>query len=200
MTDCVFCDPEKIKPRMIASMDGLNIVATLGQITDGGYLLLIPSNHVSCLGDMSIEQISVVDRISKLISSILKKEYQSGLTIFEHGIVGQTIKHAHLHFYPKYVNLSFKIRSDFPGTEIQYISSLVELQHLYRKRQKPYFLWSGAAGLTVCWNPPAPQQYLRTISAELLKVPERADWKTMDPELDKGLINETMKRIAPYFI
>ena len=200
MTDCVFCDVEKTKPRTIASLDGVNIVATLGQITEGGYILLIPTNHVSCLGAMSVKQISLVDRISEQIKSILNKEYESaGLTIFEHGIVGQTIKHAHLHFFPKFVLLTNKIRSDFPSSEIHFVANLVDLQRLYQKRQEPYLLWSGAAGYNVCWNPPAPPQYLRTISAEKLNVPERADWKKMDSELDKFLIDGTIKKIAPHF-
>jgi len=199
MTDCVFCDPEKIKPRTIVSLDGVNIVATLGQITEGGYVLLIPTNHVPCLGAMSVEQTSLVDRISKQIAKILKQEYKSGLTIFEHGIVGQTIKHAHLHFLPRFVCLTDRIRSDFPKTEIHFVKNLIDLHYLYQKRQEPYLLWTGPAGFMICWNPPAPPQYLRTISAELLSVPERADWKKMDPELDKGLIDETIRMLAPHF-
>ncbi len=199
MTDCVFCDPEKIKPRTIASFDGVNIVATLGQITEGGYVLLIPTDHVPCLGAMNKKQISIVDNISRQIDHVLRKEYNSGVTIFEHGIVGQTIKHAHLHLFPEFVYLTDKIRSDFPKSEIQFVKNLVDLQFQYQKRQEPYLFWSTTLGkFRVIWNPPAPAQYLRIVSADLLGVPERADWKKMDPELDKTLIDETMKRLSPY--
>jgi diadenosine tetraphosphate (Ap4A) HIT family hydrolase len=200
MTDCVFCDPEKIKPRTIASLDVVNIVATLGQITEGGYVLLIPTNHVPCLGAMDKEQIKIIDQVADQTVQAIKSEYRSSVMIFEHGIVGQTIKHAHLHFLPAEIDLSNRIQSDFPESEIQTVKSLTELQRTYQARQEPYLLWSTPSGqFSTCWNPPAQPQYLRIISAEILNVPERADWKKMDPELDKALIDETIKKLAPYF-
>jgi diadenosine tetraphosphate (Ap4A) HIT family hydrolase len=200
MTDCVFCDPEKFKTRTIASIDGVNIVATLGQITEGGYVLLIPTDHVPCLGAMNNDQIGTIKRIASRIIQAIKQEYQKPVTIFEHGIVGQTIKHAHLHFLPANIDLSHRIQSDFPESEIQTIKGFDELQQMYRTRQEPYLLWSTPSGqFSVCWSPPAQPQYLRIISAETLHVPERADWKKMDPELDKELINETICLLAPCF-
>jgi diadenosine tetraphosphate (Ap4A) HIT family hydrolase len=200
MTDCVFCDPEKTKPRTIASLDGVNIVATLGQITEGGYVLLIPTDHVPCLGAMDKDQIKTISRITTQIVQCLKQEYQKPVTIFEHGIVGQTIKHAHLHFLPADIDLSDRILKDFPDSEIQTDHDLVSLQLLYQTRQEPYLLWSVPSGnFSVCWNPPAPPQYLRIISAEMLGVPERADWKKMDPDLDKKLAEETVRTLAPCF-
>lgn len=200
MTDCVFCDPEKTKTRTIASLDGVNIVPTLGQITEGGYVLLIPDKHVPCLGAMEDEEISIVDWIAYRLIRVLETTYKSSVTVFEHGIVGQTIKHAHLHFLPAQLDLGRRIRSDFPESEIQEIEFLSDLQQLYQKRQEPYLLWSVRPGnYSVCWNPPAPPQYLRTVSAELLNVPERADWKKMDPELDKKLIDETIRMVVPLF-
>ena len=52
----------------------------------------------------------------------------------------------------------------------------------------------------VCWNPPAPPQYLRLIVAELLGHPERGNWRNMDPELDKQLGQETVDRLKLYFV
>jgi diadenosine tetraphosphate (Ap4A) HIT family hydrolase len=200
MTDCVFCDPDKIKSRTIASFGGVNIVATLGQITEGGYVLLIPTDHVACLGSMREDQIKVFGRIANQISRIVKREYQSPVIVFKHGIVGQTIKHAHLHFLPANIDLGRRVRLDFPKSEIQFLDDLVELQSLFQKRQEPYLLWSTPSDqLMVCWNPPAQPQYLRIISAEMLGVPERADWKKMDPELDKKLVDETISRLSPRF-
>ena len=200
MTDCVFCDPDKIKSRTIVSLDGVNIVATLGQITIGGYVLLIPTDHVPCIGAMDKEQIKIIDRVADLIVQAIKSEYKSPVLIFEHGIVGQTIKHAHLHFLPTDIDSSHRIQSDFPKSEKQIIEDLASLQLLYQTRQEPYLLWSTSSGkFSVCWNPPAQPQYLRIISAEMLNVPERADWKKMDPELDKTLIDETIRKLAPHF-
>jgi diadenosine tetraphosphate (Ap4A) HIT family hydrolase len=198
MTDCVFCDPEKIKSRTIASFDGVNIVATLGQITEGGYVLLIPTDHVPCIGAMDKDRAKNINRITGQIVKCLKQEYQSTVLIFEHGIIGQTIKHAHLHFLPADIDLSYQIQLDFPESEKQIVEDLTNLQLLYQTRQEPYLLWSNPSGqFSVCWNPPAQPQYLRIIAAVMLNVPERADWKKMDPELDKMLIDETIEKLAP---
>ena len=199
MTDCVFCDPKKIKDRTIASLDGVNMVASLGQITEG-YVLLIPTNHVPCLGALAIFQIMTVANITNRLVACLKQKYQKTVTIFEHGIVGQTIKHAHLHLFPADIDLTNRIQSDFPNSETQVIKDLVSLQKQYRNRQEPYLLCSiPSGGFLICWNPPAEPQYLRIISAEMLNVPERADWKQMDPEIDKALIQKTMKALSPSF-
>ena len=122
------------------------------------------------------------------------------VTIFEHGIVGQTVKHAHLHLLPMLVNLTQKIRDAFPGSEFEELQYATHLQELYSKRQEPYLFWIVPNSKSmVCWNPPAPPQYLRLIIAELLGYPERGNWRNMDPELDKQLWQETVDRLKPYF-
>lgn len=201
MSDCIFCDPSKLKPRTISNFPGVSVVATLGQITEGGYILLIPTTHSPCLGSLDKDQAIYFDRVVKRTLELLKLEYQSPITVFEHGIVGQTIKHSHLHLFPAELDLTERIITDFPTSQIQIVNNFAELQVLYQARQEPYLLWSTLYGkYLVCWNPPAPAQYLRTISAELLGVPERGNWKNMDPEMDKALIEETMERLVPHFI
>lgn len=200
MTDCIFCDAGKLKPRTITTFPDVRVVATLGQITEGGYLLLIPTTHSSCLGDLNKGQITSFDRITQKSIELLKLEYPGPVTIFEHGIVGQTIKHAHLHLLPAGLDLTEKVVSDFPNSKIEIINDLTQLQALYQIRQEPYLLWSTFYDkYLVCWNPPAPAQYLRTITADLLGVPERANWKNMDPEKDKALLDETLERLKPLF-
>lgn len=46
--NCVFCDKAKLGDRLISENDGWYVAATLGQITDGGYVLIIPKEHISC--------------------------------------------------------------------------------------------------------------------------------------------------------
>jgi len=44
--NCPFCDKKQFEERLIAEVDGFYLIATLGQITDGGYVLLVPKEHV----------------------------------------------------------------------------------------------------------------------------------------------------------
>ena len=45
---CIFCDRTKISDRIIAENSDWYVVATLGQII-GGYALVIPKAHISCI-------------------------------------------------------------------------------------------------------------------------------------------------------
>lgn len=200
MTNCIFCDFSKIKDRTVATIEEINLVVTLGQITNGGYLLLIPTKHIACLGSLNKIQVSSLESVLQKTSSLLQTEYQKRVTIFEHGIVGQTINHAHLHILPDSFNLTPKIRSDFPDCEIQLINNFQELRKLYKKRKEPYLFWSTSLSeYLVCWNPPAPPEYLRLKAAELLDVPERGSWRKMDSVLDKSLAEDTLRRLIPAF-
>ncbi|MDO8664318.1 MAG: HIT family protein [Candidatus Liptonbacteria bacterium] len=204
--DCVFCDRTQFEERLIAETDEHHIIATLGQI-ERGYVLIAPKEHVSCMGALTPEQTSPMLKITAKTCRALSLEYQHStsttlypVTIFEHGIVGQTIKHAHLHILPIVIDFTPKIRADFPIAEIEEVQYGGHLSKLYAKLPQPYLFWSVPRGKPmVCWNPPAPSQYLRIIAAELLGRPERANWRAMDSELDKQLWSGTVTRLKPYF-
>lgn len=211
MGNCVFCDHSKVRERLITENRDWYVVATLGQITDGGYVLVIPKKHIPCMGVLSSHFVdSQTDSMLKLtfkVNRAVVLEYQKSsstspwpITLFEHGIIGQTIKHAHLHVLPAVTDLTSRILADFPGTEIDEVQYASHLQVLYKKRREPYLFWTKPqGGAMVCWNPPAPPQYLRLIVAELLGRPERGNWRNMDPKLDKRLCDETVTRLRPYF-
>ncbi|MBI2037115.1 MAG: HIT domain-containing protein [Candidatus Liptonbacteria bacterium] len=203
---CVFCDKKNFGERLIAETPSLYYVATLGQIT-GGYTLVIPKRHVSCLGAMTEEEVAEVKHAVEVAGDAIDMEYGMEPVVFEHGIVGQTVQHAHLHLVPANVRIEDRIHADFPGAKIDFISSLEVLRRCYAAEGKKYLLWS-MPGIPKCyfpdglfqatWDPPAPPQYLRIVAAELTGKPERANWRNMDPELDKKLWSETVTRLAPH--
>lgn len=203
---CVFCDQSKIK-NIFAENEDFYLVATPGQITDGGYVLLIPREHTSCMGALAPERATALLGLEIEIYKALSLEYcrfssnPYPITVFEHGIVGQTIEHAHLHLLPAVIDLTPRIRTDFSVAEIDELQRTANLRKLYCKYPEPYLFWTTPGGKSmVCWNPPAPPQYLRTVAAELLGRPERGNWRNMDPELDKRLCAETVTRLKPYFL
>ena len=195
---CVFCDRRNLEERIIGETDHLYFVATLGQITDGGYTLIIPKKHSRCVAEMDWVETSL-SYFSNRVCEAIRAEYKSPVTIFEHGVVGQTIQHAHLHFVPAELNLTKRVRTDFPNSEMDIVPTIYNLTIEYPKRFLPYLLWQDRDGMAkICWNPPAPAQYFRTIVAELLGRPERANWRNMDPELDKQLWSQTVTRLQRY--
>ncbi len=201
---CTFCDRRMFEERLIAEDENFYFIATLGQITEGGYVLVVPKQHIECFGDVpqnKLRQVSVaVDRASLAIDL----EYRSQHLIFEHGKIGQSIGHAHFHVLPiaKNLNIREQVRKDFPLAEIDQLQSSANFFARLSESdcKEPYLFWQEADGSScVCWNPKAPSQYLRAVVASALGRPERADWRKMDPELDRRLWSGTVQKLKPYF-
>ncbi len=206
--NCIFCDRSQFEERLVHEYADFYVIATLGQITDGGYVLLVPKKHISCMGALDTGQTLDALAITKQTCRALTHEYKLKqvrdtlwpITLFEHGVVGQTVQHAHLHFIPATIDITGRIRNDFPVAEIDELEFAGELWHSYKERPEPYLYWTRPDGKAmVCWNPPAPKQYLRSITAELLGRSERANWRMMDPKLDRELWSETVQRLKPCF-
>lgn len=197
--NCAFCDRSKFEERIIAEDDHFYLIATLGQISDGGYVLIVPKRHVPCLGALEAEEVKLLEFFLARIQPALSAEYGHDWTVFEHGIVGQTVKHAHLHFVPACACLTKKIGADFPDSPIVYIEDYEVLRKLYSRNPEPYLLWQDMGGmLRICWNPPARPQYLRILVADALGRPERANWRDMYPVLDRELYSATVARLKPH--
>ncbi len=200
--DCIFCDRAEFEDRIIYEDERHYLIATVGQILrTGGYVLLIPKVHTPCLGAMGDQDILFLSRLQDKIVSAITNEYGMSPIIFEHGIVGQSIKHAHIHIAAAYVPMTKRIKSNFRHCKIQSDQSLTTMAASYRKLKKPYLMWQdfGEVMPNVCWDPPAPPQYLRIVVAEALGTPERANWKNVDEIQDKESRDATVQRLKPYF-
>ena len=219
--NCEFCDREQIKDRIIYENKNFYVIASLGQISDGGHTLIIPKQHVPCLGAITdYLELDDLENLVNITMNVVHTEFctkRNGsshyieifpLVVFEHGIVGQTIQHAHLHIVPciDFDDLTVRIAREFPNKiETLPMACFYGLSIRYEKNPNPYLFWKyGYWPLylerpRVCWNPPAPSQYFRKVIAEALGRPERADWQNMDPVLDKKLREETIRKLKPCF-
>ena len=201
---CFFCDRSQFEERIIYENDKFYIIATLGQITDGGHVLLILKRHVSCIGAMEAFEVQETSWWINKICWAITSEYKAHTILFEHGIRGQAVQHTHLHFLPNpdttRLCLTNKIREDFPGLKVQACQLLYNLRDRHSINKTPYILWKDVfLCWQIYWNPPVPPAYLRLITAEMLGVPERGDWRKIDPDLDKKLWSETVMRLRPHF-
>jgi diadenosine tetraphosphate (Ap4A) HIT family hydrolase len=64
-----------------------------------GHLLLIPKKHCSCYLTMDLSLRQECSLLKNQIVRFLSQVYTAPV-IFEHGEVGQTVEHMHLHFLP----------------------------------------------------------------------------------------------------
>lgn len=64
-----------------------------------GHLLIIPKKHFRCFQEMDQSLIEEFQILKKRMISFLKTTYTQPV-IFEHGIIGQTVLHMHVHLLP----------------------------------------------------------------------------------------------------
>jgi diadenosine tetraphosphate (Ap4A) HIT family hydrolase len=74
-----------------------------------GHLLLIPKKHFDCYLNLDKNLIDEFNLFKNKVIEFLKKYYQKPV-IFEHGIAGQTVFHAHLHFLPTKILITKQIK------------------------------------------------------------------------------------------
>jgi len=135
------------------------------------------------------------------LSAIIRAEYGCVPLIFEHGIVGKTINHAHIHLTSATHSPTDRIKRDFPNAKIDSAEGWDEPADTYLTSPEPCLLWqkSGSMTLSVYFNPLAPAQCWRIILADIIGRPERVNWQNMDPKLDKQIWMETISRLELYF-
>ncbi len=95
--NCAFCEPKNREP--IAENREFFVKATYGMMGREGYVLLVPKSHVNCYGAMSERKHKRFEKARDGLVEAARKNYGEPI-IFEHGITGQTIGHAHLHILP----------------------------------------------------------------------------------------------------
>lgn len=199
-TVCPFCNKPNFADRIIYEDEHHYVIASVGQMLDtGGYVLVFPKTCVRCVAAMGDQDIFFLSRMEDKIIAAMTKAYGETPTRFEHGIVGQSVKHAHVHFIPKHISMTQRIKADFRQNKPKEIGDMAMIAHYYRKKRVPYLTWTDNSKLMVCWNPPAPRQYLRIVGADELGVPERADWTKADKEIDHQLRQLTVQTLKPYF-
>lgn len=64
-----------------------------------GHILIIPRSHVPCIGSLPDDMVTSFHYLYDLVSDFLRSQY-GPVVVFEHGIHGQTVFHAHVHFLP----------------------------------------------------------------------------------------------------
>lgn len=138
-----------------------------------GHILIIPKQHLSCVGEYPDYLFKEFIKLNKKVSQFLKKEYGS-VSSFEHGIFGQTVFHSHIHYLP------FKGKSVdiVPENKLSQISDLSELKILFKKDKGYLFFSLENKLMSVDTNLTAPR-FFRDRFAIALGREERADWKSM---------------------
>lgn len=137
-----------------------------------GHILIIPKEHISTMGNLPKESFEkYIDLYSKVKSFV--NEYYGDVGIFEHGIAGQTVFHAHTHFLP-FNHDTPKIITD--NEALWKITNLYDMKKEFEERQK-YLFFENKNQMWLVDTKLGFPRFFRDIFAGLLNAKERANWK-----------------------
>jgi diadenosine tetraphosphate (Ap4A) HIT family hydrolase len=143
-----------------------------------GHILIIPKRHISCVGNCPEYLFEEFLRLNEKVSDFLEKEYGS-VSSFEHGILGQTVFHSHIHYLP----FTGKAIDIVPENKLKGIKTLFELKDLL-KIDGGYLFFSLGDILFVVDKDISAPRFFRDRFAIALNRPERGNWKKMHANLD----------------
>jgi diadenosine tetraphosphate (Ap4A) HIT family hydrolase len=178
--------------RIIEETNNFRVIATLGQIVEG-YVIITPREHYPCMGAMPEELINEFSELKEEFDKRITRKYSKPIH-WEHGIIGQTIFHAHSHLipFPEGKDLFARFRKDFP--EYKELSSMLELKNVW-KEKGVYVYYEDKDSKKHAFFTGIFPMYARYLSAEELGAPEKGNWRNIPKDEDMRLIRNTIKNL-----
>lgn len=144
-----------------------------------GHILIIPKKHISCMGNLDNKSFEHYKNLYKKVKSFMKNTY-GPVGVFEHGIVGQTVFHAHTHLLPFNHKTSEIIENQ---NNLKQINSLNDIQKEFEINKKYLFLENNDKIYLVDTSLAFPR-FFRDIYSEILGAKERANWKESENNIE----------------
>lgn len=150
-----------------------------------GHILIIPKRHVSCIGEYTHEEFEEFLVLYRECFEFIRSQYGS-IASFEHGKVGQTVFHSHVHLLP----FSQSIHDIVPEGErrLVKIHDISDIVTMYKREHEYLFVSIGNEKWFVDTKLGTPG-FFRERFAQALHNAERGNWKFMHK-------NHTLMRAA----
>ena len=122
---CVFCHPE-LTPGGLTETASLRLVPDLYPVAPG-HLLVTTRRHLPCYGAAAPEVFDEVEALAGRARRFIREVYGIDPVIWENGVAGQTVFHAHLHLIPVHLEgLIDTLAADPDSIEIDGWAAVVE--------------------------------------------------------------------------
>lgn len=185
---CPHCEPDSFALKHpLLEAENFRIVCDVHPLSEG-HILIIPREHISCVGAFSQELFKEFERLYKKVWSFLDKTYGNPAA-FEHGVIGQTVFHSHVHILP----FGGAIGEIIPESGVlKPLKSLSVLRNIFKKDGQYLFL----ALERKMWRvDPAigTPRFFRERFAKTLGVSERSGWRRM--RKNSRLLRESEREI-----
>jgi len=170
--DCPHCDPASsfALSKVLEETKNFYIVCDVHPLIEG-HILIIPKKHISCIGEFPEKLFQQFVRLSDKVTKFLLDNYGQ-VSSFEHGKIGQTVFHAHMHLLP----YGGRPENIIPENKFRAIQKLSDLRTVF-VQNKEYLFFSIGNNLWVVEPTVAFPGFFRQRFAQALKRGERGDWR-----------------------
>lgn len=184
--DCPHCNPKSFALKHILKETNLFwVVCDVHPLVEG-HILIIPKKHLSCVGEYDKKFLEEFDYLYSTFCTFVKDEYGS-ISSFEHGKIGQTVFHSHVHLLP-YKGSVDKIVPE--GKQyLNNIDNISALKDIFKEYSKYLFFSIGNRMWIVDFKIGRPR-FFRDRFARALSAPERGNWKEMHQ--DKNIMSQAI--------
>lgn len=188
--NCPHCDPKSFALKYpLYETNNFWIVCDVHPLTEG-HVLIIPKKHLSCIGEYPTEILNDYVKLHEVFTNFVKDSYNY-VSTFEHGKIGQTVFHSHVHIFP----FNGKPEQIVPEgkNNLRPLKNINQLKNVFNKENQ--YLYFSIENNLYTVNPKlgAPR-FFRDRFAKAMNVPERGNWKEMDS--DKNLMENAIKEMV----
>jgi len=187
---------ELLGNRILSRSSQFVVIPSLGQIVEG-YLLVVPINHFTALGDLSDTLLQEFAATCERVGRTLKSQYGPYI-FFEHGtrsegMGGCGIYHAHLHAVPlaEVSDPIETLKKRFPYMEL---SDLSEISKRGAELSSYLFYQDSHGRLYLFDSGPLPSQFMRKLLADSLGT---RDWDWRIAGTEERLLS-TVRRLSEH--
>lgn len=132
---CVFCQPNA-QPAALAETQRVRVVPDLFPLAQG-HLLIISREHLPCYGAADSETLREVDDEAAMARRFIQETYGVDPLMWENGVSGQSVYHAHLHLIP--LQLEGFVDALAAAAESVEIDGWDAVQERYRREGKYHY-------------------------------------------------------------
>jgi len=188
--DCPHCDAKSFAlEHPLLETSRFWVVCDVHPLCEG-HILIIPKSHLSCIGEYDQVHLHEFTDLYTKFTEFIREIYGSCYS-FEHGKLGQTVFHSHVHLLP----FSGKLPDIVPEgrDRLRLVNTFSDLQEALKTEGGYLFIGDGQHLYTVDPTLAAPR-FFRDRFASALGHPGRGAWKKMhtDQQVMKNAASEIL--------
>jgi diadenosine tetraphosphate (Ap4A) HIT family hydrolase len=189
IADCPHCNPKSFALKHpLEITDNFWVDCDVHPIVEG-HILIIPRSHLSSMGEYPSNLFKEFEHLYNKFSAFIKQKFGS-ISTFEHGNIGQTVFHSHVHLIP----YAGRWETIIPEGKkyIKPINDIKELQQIFQEDREYLFFTIGNHKWTVNTDIAVPR-FFRDRFAYAIGNANRGNWKIMHQ--NKTLMDQANREI-----